>query len=189
MDLKTQYLGLTVIVNILIFYFGYYAINQTSESIEVGNKNKIQLALGLLSYQAYVFILALTGVLETLDPPPRVVVFMIAPIFISNYFFLKRHKNRMWLQAIPNIWLVLFQSFRIVVETIFIFSIAEGILHPNVTIHGHNYDMIFAIIALVFGLSMLFIKMPTIAIKAFNFFRTSSISIRYLCLHEQHFHS
>ena len=37
------------------------------------------------------------------------------------------------------------------IESLFVWSVASNILHPNVTIEGYNYDMIFGLTALIMG--------------------------------------
>jgi len=43
-----------------------------------------------------------------------------------------------------------------VIESLFVASVAQGVLHKNVTVEGYNYDMFFAASALIIG--FLFIK-------------------------------
>lgn len=52
---------------------------------------------------------------------------------------------------IPKHWLVFYQSFRILIETIFVYSVAAGILNYHVTIEGYNFDMVFAYTAPIIG--------------------------------------
>ena len=51
------------------------------------------------------------------------------------------------IQTIPPIWLTTYQIFRIAIEYVFVYTVAAGILHKNVTIQGYNYDMVFAFTA------------------------------------------
>ena len=59
------------------------------------------------------------------------------------------YRNKHWVASIPNRQITLFQSFRIVVELLFVWSCSEGTLHKNATIEGYNFDMIFGFSALL----------------------------------------
>ena len=63
--------------------------------------------------------------------------------------------------AIPEEWLTYIQSFRILVETLFVYSVSAGVLHPIVTIEGYNFDM-------VFGASAIAMWVFTYKIKVFS---------------------
>ncbi len=54
--------------------------------------------------------------------------------------------------AIPENWLTYIQSFRILVEILFVYSVSANVLHPIVTIEGYNFDMIFGASALIMWL-------------------------------------
>jgi hypothetical protein len=75
----------------------------------------------------------------------------IIPSFVFTGLFLYQNRNKKWIQSIPEHWIVYFQSFRILVETLFVFSLAQGIFNSEVTIEGYNYDMIFGFTAPVIG--------------------------------------
>ncbi|HFC00745.1 MAG TPA: hypothetical protein ENJ53_08070, partial [Phaeodactylibacter sp.] len=144
MMLKLSYLGLTVTMLIILFFIGNYAINKSVSEQKIKNKKKGILAIGLLIWQLYIYLLASSGFLADFSFPPRFVLFMILPAFIFIGIFLNRNKKMKWIQTISPIWLTIYQSFRIIIETLFVYSVAAGILHKNVTIQGYNYDMFFA---------------------------------------------
>lgn len=144
MILKLSYLGLTLVMLIILFILGNYAINKSESDLKIKNKKKRRLLIGLSIWQLYIFLLASSGFLTDFSFPPRFVLFLILPIFSFIGFFLRRSRRMKWIQTIPPIWLVIYQSFRIIIETLFLYTVAAGILHKNVTIHGYNYDMVFA---------------------------------------------
>lgn len=143
MELKLSYIGLSIIMFIILLYIGNHAINKTAIEPKTKNRNKIYLLIGLSIWQLYLFVLGLSGFLSDYSFPPRFVLLMIIPIFTFIGVFLRKHRKKQWIQAIPPIWLVTYQSFRILIETIFVYTLAAGLLHKNVTIQGYNYDMIF----------------------------------------------
>jgi len=146
--LKLAYISLSILMAIILYLIGNYAIKKsTLEPSQT--KLKIMLAAGLLSWHLYIFLLGSSGFLADLSFPPRFVLVMILPAFLFTGFFLHKHRKSNWIQSIPYQWLPAYQSFRIIIETIFVYTVAAGLLHENVTIQGYNYDMVFASTALV----------------------------------------
>ncbi len=149
-NLKLAYLALSALMIFIIAIIGFNAINQsTSKGSSV--KKKIILIVGLLTWQAFVFIAAKSGILDNFRFPPRFFLFLILPLFLFTGIFLFKSRNSKWIKYIPKHWLAFYQSFRIFVESIFVASVSNGILNPEVTILGYNYDMIFAYSALLVG--------------------------------------
>ncbi|WP_299887391.1 hypothetical protein [uncultured Lacinutrix sp.] len=156
MLLKAAYILLTIIIILIIINIGFKTINKTFSEKVVVKKKKVTLVTGLLLWQLYVFIVASSGVLETYDLPPRFPIFLILPAFLFTAIFIYKNRNNAWIQNINPKALIYIQTFRVLVETIFVFSLSAGILHKNVTIEGYNMDMIFAFTA------------PIVAYLAFN---------------------
>jgi len=144
MLLQLCYIGLTIFTIIFLFSIGFVAINKTSINKK---KDKIVLISCLLLWQVFIYTIASSGLLKSYDFPPRFAVIFIIPSFIFIGIFLYKNKSKKWIQTIPEQWIICFQTFRILVETLFVLSVAEGILHPLVTIEGYNIDMIFAFTA------------------------------------------
>lgn len=147
MGLQIAYHILNLSVLILLFVIGFKGINDAFGNTPKAKRKKTLLVLFLLLWQAYIFALGQTDILNTMELPPRFVIFLILPAFLFAGIFIYKNRNSAWLQKIPQSWLVYVQGFRIVVETLFVFTVAEGILHRNVTIEGYNYDMILGISA------------------------------------------
>lgn len=144
MMLKLSYIGLSLLMLIILFSIGNYAINKSVSEQKSKKNKKVMLGFGLLIWQLYVYLLGSSGFLSDFSFPPRFVLLMLLPIFIFIGVFLNRNKKKKWIQTIPPIWLVIYQSFRILIETIFVYTVIAGFLHKNVTIQGYNYDMVFA---------------------------------------------
>lgn len=184
MLLEISYVALMILMNVIIYFIGQYAIDRTSESPSEAKKLKIRLAAYLVGWQVYLLGMASTGILQNFDPPPRFVIFLVLPAFIFIGVFLSRNKNKRWIAAIPKSWAVYYQTFRILIESLFVFSVAAGTLHYHVTIEGYNFDMIFAFTApivgfLVFGRKLI----PESVVKVWNYLGLAVIaSIIFLFL-------
>lgn len=100
----------------------------------------------------YIYIMAESGLLASYSFPPRFALAFIAPSFIFTGIFIYKNRASEWLQNIPQQWLIYTQAFRIAVEVIFVYSVAEGILHKEASIEGYNFDMILGCSAPLIGL-------------------------------------
>ncbi|EDP70942.1 hypothetical protein FBALC1_00622 [Flavobacteriales bacterium ALC-1] len=149
--LELGYLLLTAIVLIIIVSVYRYGLNKTGVEKSIINKRATYLTIGLLLWLAYVFAIAKSGFLANFTLPPRFPIFIIFPLFIFTGIVLYRNRKSKVFSVIPASWAVYFQSFRILVESLFVATVAKGFLHPEVTIEGYNYDMIFAITAPIIG--------------------------------------
>ncbi len=152
MNLKLAYLGLTLLMILIIVLIAKTAINKTFTTPALRTKKIVLIILGLVGWQVYIYILASTGVLQDFSFPPKFFLLLILPAFVFTGIFIFKNRNNAWIQNIPAHWLVYYQSFRVLVETLFVFTVAAGFLHPNVTIEGYNYDMVFAFTAPIIGL-------------------------------------
>ena len=145
MILKLGYIALSLAMTIILIAFAYKAMHNTNAKLFK------KWVIILLGWQLYIFGLSLTGFIETLDFPPRFVLLTILPAFIFIAWSTTKIKSGNWLHQIPAHWLIFYQVFRIGIETLFVFSVYAGVLHSNVTLHGYNYDMIYAATALLVG--------------------------------------
>jgi hypothetical protein len=144
MELKLSFLALTILSNIFLIFIGFKAISKTSDA---QIRDKAKLIIGLLLWQIFIYLIASTGILKSYEKPPLFAILFIMPSFIFTGIFLFRNRNKQWIKSIPEHWIVYFQSYRILVEILFIFSLAQGIYNEQVTIEGYNFDMLFAITA------------------------------------------
>ena len=147
MTLWASYILLSVAVTILLIAIGFYAIKQSAKSKPSVIRKSILLAGGIIIWQVYIYAVASTGVLQNFDFPPRFFLLLVLPAFVFTGVFIYTNRNKVWIKFIPEQWLIYFQSFRIIVETLFVYTVAAGILHPNVTIEGYNFDMIIGFMA------------------------------------------
>lgn len=148
---------LLFVTMLIIILSGYNNVLKLLSIDNVIRKGRvIRVAVILFLWTVYMYILSYTGVLKNFDLPPRFPLLLIIPLFIFTGIFLYRHRKSEVLHAIPKSWPVYYQSFRVLVESLFLMSVAEGILPYQVTFEGYNMDMIFAASA------------PVVAFLAFN---------------------
>ncbi len=145
--LELSYILLSLIMIIILFLIGRYAINKTTQNPKTRKTKLFSLAGGLAFWHIYIFVLGKSQILTDLSFPPRFFLFMILPAFLFTGIFLYKNRSKNWVQVIPISWLTGYQTFRIFVESLLALTAAVGIIHSNVTIEGYNYDMIYAFTA------------------------------------------
>lgn len=150
-NLKIAYISLTILMIIILIIIGIKTIDKTFIDKITANKKKKTLIFGLILWQIYILIIAYSGVLNDFSFPPKFFLFLILPLFIFTGVYIYKNKNNTWVTRIPEHWLIFYQSFRILIESIFVISVSNGILNHEVTIEGYNFDMIFAYTAPIIG--------------------------------------
>lgn len=107
--------------------------------------------IGLLVWNFYLYLVAESGIVQDFTLPPKGMMALILPAFIFTGLFIYFNRKEAWIGNIPPHWLIYYQTFRILIELLFVASVAEGVLHSNVTIEGYNFDLIFACTAPIIG--------------------------------------
>lgn len=151
MELQLAYVGLTILMILIVFKGGFHTIAKTYSDVEIQKKKKRKLVQGLLLWQLYILTISGSGFLVSYSFPPRFALFLIIPSFIFTGIFIYKNKDHKWIQNIPKHWLIYVQVFRILVELIFVFSVAKGVLHKEASIEGYNFDMVLAFTAPIIG--------------------------------------
>ncbi|MEP1032987.1 hypothetical protein [Ekhidna sp.] len=169
MTLQLGYIGLTIAICVWLIVIGFNTIDK-SFAPDRAKKKKLLLVASLIIWQLYIYLVSVSGFIKTLEFPPRFVLMMILPSFVFTGIFIYQNRKNDWILNIIPSRLFFFQSFRILVETLFAASVAAGILHKEASIHGYNYDMIYAftipaIGVLIFVLNYLNLKVA----RAWNY--------------------
>lgn len=146
--LQFGYIFLTIISLWFIVKIGFLAIKLTSQN---PIKDRVILLSSLLIWQLYIYVMCWTGVMKSYEFPPVFALLLILPLFAFTAIFLYSQRDKNWIKTIPQHWLVYFQSFRIFVEILFVFTVSKGVINYHVTIEGYNFDMIFGISAPLVG--------------------------------------
>lgn len=135
------------ILNVLVCLFLLRIAHQAANNCAISKKRRnIKLIAwsGIVGWQLFIFIISESGFTVNLNFPPRFALVFILPAFLFTAIFIFKNRASNWLKRISIKELTIFQSFRIAVESLFVWSVAAGVLHENVTIDGYNFDMVFA---------------------------------------------
>lgn len=110
---------------------------------------KFRLAVGFVfGWLIYLFLISLTGILKDLSMPPKFPLLVFLPLVIGFIIFYRRTSRSRVLKAIPRSWPIYFQSFRVVVEIMLLWTFYEGIIPQSATFEGLNFDVFMGISAL-----------------------------------------
>ncbi len=142
--LPAGYIVLSVMITVILCGIAWVAIGRSTADPAAARRRRGLVVGGLLLWHAYIAAMGMSGFLADFSLPPRFPLLLIAPAFLFTAVFVTRHRNAAWLATIPEHWLVYYQSFRVVIESLFVFTVARGLLHPEVTLEGYNYDIVYA---------------------------------------------
>jgi len=151
MILNLAYIGLSILMTVILVLIGLDTIKKTFNDASTARKKRLTLILSLLLWHVYIFTIASTGILQNYEFPPKFLLLLILPAFLFTGVFIYKNRNSEWLRNIPEHWLIYYQTFRILIEILFVFSVTRGIVHWQMTIKGYNFDLIFATSALIIG--------------------------------------
>jgi len=149
--LELGFIGLTILMTIIISTGYYQVMKKIYVEPSIVQKKLLLLLIPLALWFTYTYVIGSSGFLQNFDFPPRFAIFLIFPAFLFTGIFLAKNHNSELLKQTPTHWLTYYQTFRVLIESLFIVAVAKGILHSNVTLEGYNYDFIFALTAPVIG--------------------------------------
>ena len=98
--------------------------------------------------------LSLAGFFRYFELPPRI-VFILIPAVLIFLLVSYSKKCKQLLKTVPPHWLVMIQSFRILVELLLWQAFVKGLLPEQMTFEGRNFDILAGILGLVAGWLML----------------------------------
>lgn len=145
--LEFSYVSLTILM-VLIILFGYHrTLKKTISDPGERNRRFFILSGGLAGWFIYLFILSQTGILQNTDLPPKFPIFLFLPFVIFTIVFYIRNKNDEVIRSMPNTWPVYYQTFRIFVELLLLYTFYKAIVPVQATFEGLNFDILMGISA------------------------------------------
>jgi len=107
--------------------------------------------LVIVLWTVLILILSYNGLLANfskMPPRPAFVMFVPLPVIILIAF---SKTGTQLLKSVPPHWLVLMQSFRIVVELLLLFALISHKIPVQMTFEGKNFDVLTGVLALPVG--------------------------------------
>lgn len=145
--LEFAHIGLSIIMASLIIIGFSRGVKKSTYTIDVQQKKIRAVIFTLIGWFAYLSVLSKTEFLFDTSLPPRVFIFLVLPLIIFCFWFYIKNKNSVTLKNIPTHWLIGYQTFRIPVELILLFSFQKMVIPESATFEGYNFDIIWGVSA------------------------------------------
>lgn len=149
--IKAAFILLTVVMAGLAYVGITKAAKSTFADKMKLSKFRTTTLLLLAGWLSYVTVISVAGVLQKGGLPPRIPLMLILPLFTFMFWFVRSGRFAGVIAALPGVWLVYAQSFRIIVELLLHALYKEGILPKMGTFEGYNYEIVIGITALLIG--------------------------------------
>lgn len=145
--LEFSYIGLSVLM-VLIIVFGYRnTLIKVIQDKKVRRQRMIILIGFLISWFSYLTVLSTQELLFDLTLPPKIPILIFIPLIITTVIFYYFNKNDLVLKAIPKTYPIYYQTFRILVELLLLFTFYKNIIPETATFEGWNFDILMGISA------------------------------------------
>ena len=147
--ISVLFMALTFVLAALMI-IGYRAALKKS-GIDVTERKKKTRKLTLLIFFWLIFLARISNMHFFHDwsaMPPRIALAGLPPLVFVIYMVASGRMNTV-LAIIPQHWLILIQSFRIVMEFILLFLFLDSIIPVQMTFEGKNFDILSGITALI----------------------------------------
>ncbi len=150
--LEFSYVALSLVV-LILFIFGYRKWTDRVKNDESLDSSMMpKLLIPIFIWLIYMVGLSFSKILWDLSLPPRFPLLVFLPFFILTIIFYIKQKDNPVFSKLPLQWTSLYQSFRIIVETMLLYTFYRGIIPQEATFEGLNYDILIGISALFVGL-------------------------------------
>lgn len=148
------------LIGYLFFLWRIAKQNTKPEIFKASQKPVVRFASAYACYLIAISVLAGFGFFRVVTMPPRF-LFVFLPLLAGVGLLLKAKKSiaMQLLTAVPPVALILIQSFRVLVELLFLRFAKEGLLPEQLSFHGRNYDLLIGVLAVPAG-ALFLIKNP-----------------------------
>lgn len=150
--LGINYMLLSLSMAIIIVVGCFFAGKNYFKAKKQLNLNTFKVALFLIGVFIYLAILSFSEVLLDFGLPPRFPIFLVIPLLLFCIYFYNKNKNNKFIQFIPLHWTAFYQSFRVIVEFLILYTFFKGIMPIEATFEGYNFDIIMGISAIPIGI-------------------------------------
>lgn len=148
---KIIVLAAVVYVLVCIFFALKYSLSKL-KILDGQRKNiVIMTTIGLIAWILLISFLSFIGFFNDFETIPPKIVIAFAPPLLLSLLLLRSRLFRLMLKLLPEKSLILFQFFRIFVETNFYILFLIGLVPFQMTFLGFNHDMVVGVTALIAG--------------------------------------
>ena len=168
--ISTAFASLTLIL-LLFIVLGYRSVLQKTTIEPKLQQRKVRRSVIPVLF-GLLFLIQISGMSFFHDwsaMPPRVMIAFFPPLIFA-IVLLTSKKFAAVIKLIPQHWLILIQSFRILMELILWMLFLENIIPQQMTFEGRNFDILVGLTALVAGYLAYRKKLSNNFIIAWNLF-------------------
>jgi len=145
--LPSIYILFTAIVVLVVLLSYRQVLQRMAIPARERSRKFLTASMVMLGWITYVILISLTDLLKDLSLPPKFPLLIFAPLIIGFIVFYARAWNSAVIKEIPRTWPVYFQSFRIIVELMLLYTFYANIIPENATFEGLNFDVLMGISA------------------------------------------
>ena len=173
----SSYFVLSLLIAVLLL-LGYRSILKQAYADHLKVNSKFMSGVLLIgTFLFYTFLISQTELIRDLTLPPKFVLLLIVPAFLLIGIIAVSLNKKGMLAFLPIGKATLFHTMRIIIESLFIWSVGLGILHPEVTMEGYNYDLIFGVSAIIVGFLVFSKKISKGGLLLWNYLGLAMIAI------------
>lgn len=149
--LPIVYVTFTVLVILILLLLYRKVLHHMAIPARERSRKFVVLVGILFGWISYLNVLSVTDVLKDTSMPPKFPLLVFLPLTVGFIVFYRRSLRSKVLKEIPRTWPVYFQSFRIGVELMLLYTFYAGIIPQGATFEGLNFDVVMGVSALFVG--------------------------------------
>ena len=154
MILEFSYVALSILMTSLVILANKKMVSLAGNSSNSSKTKPPNIIIPIVVWLLYVLALAFSGFLRDYNFPPRFPLFLFLPFFLLTVIFFFKHKDNPTFKVLPLQWTTFYQSFRVLVEMILLYTFYKGIIPEEATFEGYNFDILIGISAIILGLTL-----------------------------------
>lgn len=143
----TGYSILTALVAFLVIWTYRNGLQRMGTQPSVVRKQLLVLILAFIGWFVYLYFIGKSGLLWSFSLPPRFPLCVFLPLLLTAVFILVRNRKSALYQVIPKSGVLYFQSFRVLVEWVILFTYFEGVFPVETTFEGYNFEIVTGLLA------------------------------------------
>lgn len=118
-----------------------------------------------------------SGILNVWDGfPPRAFPALVT-LFVTNVWFAFSRTGRALARVLSFRWLIGFQAFRIPLELMLHRAMVEGLMPPQMSFEGLNFDIVTGLSAAIIALTSTRVALPRWVYSAFNLLGSTLLAV------------
>jgi len=145
--LPSVYILFTAVIVLVVLMAYRVVLQRMAMPARDRSRKFLNVSFVMLGWITYITVISFTDLLKDLSLPPKFVLLIFLPLIVGMIIFYRNSKKNKVIREIPRTWPVYFQSFRIVVELMLLYTFYADIIPESATFEGLNFDVLMGISA------------------------------------------